>query len=65
MDGTLIIGRAKRSEAKCINCSMNATGLPTNHLLEKNEVEERDLQDDLKDPTVGCMNKSQIEYQNL
>lgn len=57
MDGTLIIGRAKRSEAKCINCSMNATGLPTNHLLEKNEVEERDLQDDLKDPTVGCMNK--------
>lgn len=36
---------------------MNATGLLMNHLLEKNEVEEKYLQDDQKDPTVGCMIK--------
>lgn len=50
MDGTLIVGRVNRSEAKCVHCFVMTTGLLMNHLLEKNEVEERYLQDDQRNP---------------
>lgn len=50
MDGTFIIDRVNRSEAKYMLCSVMATGLLMNHLLEKNEVEEKYLQGWPKEP---------------
>lgn len=50
MNETPVIGRVNGSETKCVHCSITAIGLLTNHLSEKDEVEEKYLQNDLRSP---------------
>lgn len=48
--GPLSSDRVNGSEAKCVHCSITAVGLLMNHLSEKDEVEEKYLQNDPRSP---------------
>lgn len=50
MNETPVIGRVNGSETKCVHCSITVIGLLTNHLSQKDEVEEKYLQNDLRSP---------------